>query len=192
MTAGITELTMNNDPEREYLKERKRSFKDVAILVGETIDEAFWKVTDSPARVTMHDAAPMCVSECPRNFAHNARCVGWRKGAAVAKPVAQRFAFDVTHDKEDELSNLADPMNGNDVRVRKSCSRSCFANKTCTCFWVARERNWQNLDSHVAVELNADPQVNGILVQLPLPGHLAVPGDSRRDRFRSAGRARCR
>lgn len=48
MNAGVTELTMNNEPEREYLKERKRSFKDVAILVGETIDEAFWKVTDSP------------------------------------------------------------------------------------------------------------------------------------------------
>ena len=55
---------------------------------------------------------------------------------------------------------------------QKACAESGLNRSGLTFRRRQPRRNWRG----VVAELNADPKVNGILVQLPLPGHLDEEG----------------
>jgi hypothetical protein len=110
--------------------------------------------------IAVHDSASMGVCESPRDFAQDARSVGWREWSLRAKLIAECFAFDVAHDEKNEAIGCANAVNRDDVRMRQSGRGPRLVNEPLARGCEAGEVRWQHLDGDIAIELNIAGEIN--------------------------------
>ena len=80
----------------------------------------------------------MRVGERPSHVAQHPRRFRRREGPALPHALGQRLALDVRHREEDKIADLFDRVNRNDVRMRKLCGGSRFAQEPLAQFGIAR------------------------------------------------------
>src|SRR5688572_24222512 len=110
--------------------------------------------------VAVHNAASVGIRERPCHFAHNAGGFSGRQGTTSAEALAQRFAFDVAHDEEDEASRLTDAMDRDNVRMREARGHAGLAQEAFARLRAPGEMGRKDLYGDIAIELYSPCQVD--------------------------------